>query len=164
MRRTLVAAAVVTLMLTAGCSTGSGRKASAAPTTTETQSADAERIISMYSDVNDAFARNPDAGVRAIIASQYPEDRADVGFGRCVSAILPGAKTLPPSKRMHFVPNIHTMTPDPGYTLTSDLVKKLHPKGRIYVTDVTITDGRKPTVHQRHQVILDGKAYQFSMC
>ncbi len=31
-------------------------------------------------------------------------------------------------------------------------------------TDVVINDGTKPTVHPRHQVILNGKAYQFSAC
>jgi len=56
------------------------------------------------------------------------------------------------------------MTPDPKYTLTSYRVKGLHPQGRIYVTDVPITDGSKPIVHQRHQVILDGKACQFTTC
>lgn len=40
-----------------------------------------------------------------------------------------------------FVTNILTMTPDSGYMLTSYRVKGLHPKGRIYVTDVPITDG-----------------------
>jgi hypothetical protein len=79
--------------------------------------------------------------VRATIAAQYPGDRADVDFARCVSALLPGAKTLPSSKKVHFAPNILTMTPDSGYKLTSHRVKGLHPKGRIYVTDVTITDG-----------------------
>ena len=78
--------------------------------------------------------------------------------------LLPGAKTPPSSKKIHYVPNILTMTPDPKYTLTSYRVKGLHPQGRIYVTDVTITDGSKPIVHQRHQVILDGNAYQFTTC
>ena len=118
----------------------------------------------MYSDITSAFQRKPDDGVRALIAAQYPGDRADVDFARCVSAILPGAKTLPSSKKVHFDPNILTMTPDSGYQLTSFRVKGLHPKGRIYVTDVVITDGGRPTVRHRHQVVLDGKAYQFSTC
>ena len=162
MRRVRVAAAAVALMLTAGCSDGGNSPA--APTTTDPKAADAELIVSMYADINAAFQRKPDDGVRAIIAAQYPEDLADVDFARCVNAISPGAKTLPNSKKMHFTPNILTTALDPGYKLTSDRVTGLHPKGRIYVTDVTITDGRKPSVHQRHQVILDGKAYQLSMC
>ncbi|MEO6144741.1 MAG: hypothetical protein ABIP19_12245 [Dermatophilaceae bacterium] len=162
--RRIMAAAAVALMLTAGCSSADGGNSPAAPTTPDPQAADAKLILAMYADINAAFQRKPDDGVRAIIAAQYPEDLADVDFARCVSAISPGAKTLPKSKKMHFTPNILTTALDPGYKLTSDRVKGLHPKGRIYVTDVTITDGRKPAVHQRHQVILDGKAYQFSMC
>ncbi len=164
MRRIMLAAAAVALMLTAGCSSVDGGNTSAAPRKTDPQVADAELIVAMYADINAAFQRKPDDGVRAIIAAQYPEDRADVDFARCIGAISPGAKTLPNSKKMHFTPNILTTALDPGYKLTTDRVKGLHPKGRIYVTDVTITDGRKPTVHQRHQVIRDGKAYQFSMC
>ena len=53
---------------------------------------------------------------------------------------------------------------DSGETWNPGRVKGLQPQGRIYVTDVTITYGGKPRVHQRHQVILDGKAYQFSAC
>ena len=102
--------------------------------------------------------------MRPIIAVQYPDDLADVDFARCVNAIVPGAKTLPPSKKLLFVPKIASMMPDPGYTLTSDRVTGLHPKGRIYVTEVTITEGSRPTVRERHQVVLDGKAYQFSTC
>lgn len=157
----MVAAAAVVL-LTAGCSSGDGAKSTQA--TTDTKAADATLILTMYDNITRTFQRNADDGVRAIIAAQYPGDLADVDFARCINAILPGAKTLPPSKKLHFVPNILTMTLDPGYTLTSDRVKGLHPKGRIYVTDVTITDGSKPAVHQRHQVIVDGRAYQFSSC
>jgi hypothetical protein len=69
----------------------------------------------MYDDISKAFERNADDGVRALIASQYPESIADVDFARCVTAILPGATTLPPTKRMHFTPNLATMTSDPGY-------------------------------------------------
>lgn len=163
--RRMMAAAVALVFVTTGCSSGgSGNAAAAKATTAATQAADAELVLSMYSNINDTFQRNADDGVRALIASQYPGDRADVDFARCVNAILPGAKTLPRSKRVHYVPNILTMTPDPKYAVTSNRVKGLHPQGRIYVTDVTITDGSKPRVHQRHQVILDGKAYQFSTC
>lgn len=51
------------------------------------------------------------------------------------------------------------MALDPGYPLTSDRVIGLHPSGRIYSTD-----GGRPRVHERHQVVLDGKAYQLSAC
>jgi hypothetical protein len=118
----------------------------------------------MYDTINRAFQRKPDDGVRAIIAAQDPEDRADVDFRRCVSVLSAGGTTLPASKRYHFTPNVATTQPDAGYTVTSSHVKGLHPKGRIYVTDVTITDGGKPRISSRHQVILDGKAYQFSSC
>jgi hypothetical protein len=161
--RRMMAAAVALVFVTTGCSSG-GNSAPAAATSAAEQAADANLVLTMYSNINDTFQLNPDDGVRAIIASQYPGDRADVDFARCVNAILPGAKTLPRSKRVHYTPNILTMSPDPKYTVTSDRVKGIHPQGRIYVTDVTITDGSKPTVHQRHQVILDGKAYQFSTC
>jgi hypothetical protein len=162
--RRMMAAALALAFVTTGCSSGGGSSAPAAATAAAAQAADADLVLTMYSNINDTFQLNPDDGVRAVISSQYPGDRADVDFARCVNAILPGAKTLPRSKRLHFVPNILTMSPDPKYTVTSDRVKGLHPQGRIYVTDVTITDGSKPTVHQRHQVILDGKAYQFSTC
>ena len=118
----------------------------------------------MYDDISRAFQRNPDDGVRAIIAAQDPQDRLDVDLARCIDAIMPGAKTLPRTKKVHFVPNVATMALDPGYTLTSDRVTGLHPRGRIYATDVTITDGGRPRVHERHQVVVDGKAYQFSAC
>lgn len=159
----MVAAALVAL-LTAACGGGDGRKGSSVSATTDQKAADVGLILTMYGDINQAFQRKPDDGIRAIIAAQYPGDRADVDLARCINAIVPGAKTLPPSKRVHMVPNVLTTTLDSGYTLTSDRVKGLHPRGRIYVTDVTITDGGKPTVHQRHQVVLDGKAYQFSTC
>jgi hypothetical protein len=167
MKRLMVAVALVPLLATA-CSSGGGYNDSPASTVSRSSAtgskADADLILTMYSDITSAFQRKPDDGVRALVAAQYPGDRADVNFARCVSAILPGAKTLPSSKKVHFVPNILTMTPDSGYSLTSYRVKGLRPKGRIYVTDVTITDGGRPTVRQRHQVVLDGKAYQFSTC
>ena len=109
-------------------------------------------------------AAAPARFARAIIAAQDPQDRLDVDLARCIDAIMPGAKTLPGTKKVHFVPNVATMALDPGYTLTSDRVIGLHPRGRIYATDVTITDGGRPRVHERHQVVLDGKAYQFSAC
>lgn len=163
MRRMMVVAALVALV-TAACSSGDGSRGSSASTTTDQKVADVALILTMYHDINQAFQHKPDDGIRAVIASQYPEDRADVDFTRCLNTIAPGAKTLPSSKRIHMVPNVLTTTLDPGYTLTSNRVKGLHPRGRIYVTDVTMTDGGRPTVHQRHQVVLDGKAYQFSTC
>ena len=150
-------------LLTAACTSGGDSKSTMA-STTDPKEADAALILTMYADITRAFQHNPDDGVRAILAVQYPGDAADVGFARCINAILPGAKTPPPSKRFVFVPNIATMTPDAGYTLTSERVKGLHPKGRIYATEVTISDGGRPTVRERHQVVLDGKAYQFSAC
>ena len=51
-----------------------------------------------------------------------------------------------------------TMALDPGYPLTSDRVTGWHPRGRIYATDVTITDGGRPRVRERHQVVFDGRA------
>jgi len=133
-------------------------------TAADPKAADAALVLDMYDTINRAFQAHPDNGVRAVIAAQYPGDRADVDFARCVDAIVPGAKTLPRSKRLHFSPNVATMTPDPGYTLTSNRVRGLHPKGRIYVTEVTISDGTRPTVRERHQVVLSGRAYQFSSC
>ena len=172
MRRNYLAALAICLLLTAGCggaTDGQTNSTTAVPpsavdTSADPTRADADLILTMYDDINKAFQANPDDGVRAIIASQYPDDLADVDFARCVAAIEPGATTLPPTKKLHFEPNITTMTPDPEYTVTSDHVKNLHPQGRIYETDIAINDGTKPTVHQRHQVILDGKVYQFSAC
>ena len=170
MRRISATAATLCLLLTAGCSSVTDEppnptaRTSAVETTADPTWADANLILTMYDDINTAFQTNPDDGVRAMIAYQYPDDLADVDFARCVAAIEPGATTLPPTKKLHFNPNITTMSPDPGYTLTSDRVKGLHPQGRIYVTDIAINDGSKPVVHQRHQVILNGKAYQFSAC
>jgi hypothetical protein len=163
MRRMMVVAVLVALS-TAACSSGDGSQGSSASTTSEQKAADVALILTMYHDINQAFQYKPDDGIRAVIAAQYPGDRADVDFARCLNAIAPGAKTLPSSKRIHMVPNVLTTTLDSGYTLTSNRVKGLHPRGRIYVTDVTITDGGKPRVHQRHQVVLDGTAYQFSSC
>lgn len=163
--RRMMAAAVALVFLTTGCSSGgTGNRAPARATTADAQAADAELIVAMYDNINQAFQRKADDGVRAVIAAQYPGDLADVSFARCVGAILPGATTLPSTKRMHYTPNVLTTSLDTGYTVNSGRVKGLHPQGRIYVTDVTITDGGKPSVHQRHQVILDGKAYQFSTC
>jgi hypothetical protein len=171
-RRTNIAALAICLILTAGCSGTTDRRIgsttavppSAVGTSADPTRADADLILTMYDDINTAFQANPDDGVRAIIASQYPDDLADVDFARCVAAIEPGATTLPPTKKLHFDPNITTMSPDPEYIVTSDRVKNLHPQGRIYATDIAINDGTKPTVHQRHQVILNGRAYQFSAC
>ena len=171
-RRNTMAALAMCLLLMAGCSganNGGTASTSAVPpsavdTSADPTRADADLILTMYDDINTAFQANPDDGVRAIIASQYPDDLADVDFARCVAAIEPGATTLPPTKKLHFDPNITTMSADPEYTVTSDHVKNLHPQGRIYTTDIAINDGTKPTVHQRHQVILNGRAYQFSAC
>lgn len=171
MRRHLALAVAVTLSMAACTSHGTGSSAPAATNTGTTASQvvnpnaqDADLILTMYADITEAFQRKPDDGVRAIIAAQYPGDSADVDFARCVNALAPGAKTLPSSKKLRFAPKIATMAAEPGYTVTSGRVKKLHPKGRIYVTEVTITEGTKQSVHERHQVILNGKAYQFSAC
>ncbi len=170
--RSLIVATVLLALAAAGCtSAGTGQSGAgtavppaAASATTDTTRADADLILLMYGAINDAFQANADDGVRAMIATQYPGDLVDVDFARCVNAIVPGATTLPPDKRLHFVPNIATMTLDPGYTVTSDHVKALQPTGRVYVTDVEINDGGKPAVHSRHQVIMGGQAYQFSSC
>ena len=178
MKRATPVYAVVLGLLLAGCSgrsnaapkTAGGpgavptRPGVVGPARIDPSSADAKLIITMYDDISRAFQRNPDDGVRAIIAAQDPQDRLDVDLARCIDAIMPGAKTLPRTKKVHFVPNVATITLDPGYTLTSDRVAGLHPRGRIYATDVTITDGGRPRVHERHQVVVDGKAYQFSAC
>ncbi len=177
MKRATTVCAVVAALLVAGCSGRSAapktsgvagavptRPGASVPARVNPSSADGELIIAMYDDISRAFQRNPEDGVRAIIAAQDPQDRLDVDLARCIDAIMPGAKTLPRTKKVHFVPNVATMTLDPGYTLTSDRVTGLHPRGRIYVTDVTITDGGRPRVRERHQVVLDGKAYQFSAC
>ena len=163
--------ALVAVLVCAGCTSagrsGTARYSSPAPRATATadpRAADAALILTMYDGISRAFQRNPDAGVRALIAAQDPQDLADVSFARCVGAILPGATTLPRSKRVHFSPNIRTMAPDPGYTVTSARVSGVHPRGRIYQTAVTISDGGRPTVRERHQVVLDGKAYQFTSC
>jgi len=174
----MLVAAVGVALATAACTSGhdakknvpnpAGARTTApgpvASKANEFAAADSALILTMYDTINRAFQRTADDGVRAIIAAQDRQDRGDVDFARCVSAILPGATTLPPSKKFHFTPNIATMQPDPGYSLTSNRVKGLHPQGRIYVTDVTITDGGTPRVSPRHQVILNGKAYQFSAC
>jgi hypothetical protein len=176
--RSPIAGAFLLVVLVAGCS-GSGKPAAdkspgptpagttsvlATPAPTSHQAADSELILTMYADINQAFQRKPDDGIRALIASQYPGDSADVDFARCINAIVPGAKTLPASKRLTISPNIASLTEDPGYTVNSDKVKNLHPRGRIYSTVLTITDGTKPVTRERHQVVLDGKAYQFSAC
>ncbi len=170
MRRFTVATMVALALITTGCThpAGDGDGDAGTPsvdsTTADQSAADADLILTMYADINQAFQINPDDGVRAIISSQYPGDLADVDFKRCVNAILPGATTLPATKKLHFVPNIATLTPDPAYILTSDKVKGLQPEGRIYVADIEMNDGGTPTVRQRHQVILNGVAYQFSKC
>lgn len=129
-----------------------------------TRAQDIALITAMYENINRAFKINPNAGLRALIATQYPGDRADVDFARCVGAIAPGEKSLPPSTSLRFVPNTTKATADPSYTVTSARVHNLHPQGRIYETEVTITLGAQTSVHARHQVILGGKAYQFSSC
>jgi hypothetical protein len=141
-----------------------GKGASSASPAADPKDADTQLILAMYDTINQAFQRSPDDGVRALIAAQDPEDSADVTFARCVNSILPGATTLPRSKTYHFDPNIATTESDSGYTVSSPFVKNLHPKGRIYVTDVTVSDGGKPIVRPRRQVIVNGKAYQFSTC
>jgi hypothetical protein len=67
-------------------------------------------------------------------------------------------------KRMTYTPRILTLAADPTFQLTSNRVTGLHPRGRVYVTDIVITDGGRPTIRARHQVVLDGRAYQFTSC
>jgi hypothetical protein len=167
--RRLLTAVIVLAALVAGCSSanrGNTGATSVAMTssTGDPEAADAALILTMYDTISTAFQRNPDDGVRAIIDTQYPADIKDVDFARCVAAISPGAKTLPRDRRMHFAPQLSTVTADAGYTVNSDRVKGLRPQGRIYETDVVISDGKKPTVRSRHQVIFQGRAYQFSSC
>ncbi len=178
----LIAAALALMFLAAGCTSASNGASTspttqvstpAAPTTppattrpgsAQVRPGDVALIFAMYRRVSHAFHRNPDEGVRAVIATQYPGDRADVGFARCVNAIAPGAKTVPRSKSVTFVPKAKTTTPDPGYTVNSAHVHNLHLAGRVYTTEVTITQSGRASVHLRHQVVLNGKAYQFSAC
>ncbi len=164
MKRTVLVLAVSALLLAACSGDGGTPPAGSSSDDAAVRAADAELVLAMYDEINVAFQREPNAGVRAIIDYQYPGDLVDVDFERCVKAIAPGATTLPMDKRLTFKPNIATMTPDPGYVVTSNRVTGLKPEGRIYVTDVMITDGGRPTLHERHQVVLDGKAYQFSAC
>ncbi len=181
----VVATTASAVLVTAACTSG-GDNTGATPTKTSTRAtlptsattaqssgrsarskvnaSDIALIVAMYNRISEAFRRNPDDGVRAIIATQYPGDRADVGFARCINAVSPGAKSLPRSASLRFVPNIASVMPDPGYTVTSDHVHDLRPSGRIYTTEVTITQGERSTVHERHQVVRDGRAYQFSTC
>ena len=120
-RRNTMAALAICLLLTAGCSgANDGRTESttavppsAVDTSADPTRADADLILTMYDDINTAFQANPDDGVRAIIASQYPDDLADVDFARCVAAIEPGATTLPPTQETAFRPEHHHHEPRP---------------------------------------------------
>ncbi len=177
--RRLIAATLAITCLAAGCTSASAGKTTSAsstpvstpaPTTApvasgaEVPAGDVALIFAMYRKVSQAFRRNPDDGVREVIATQYPGDRADVGFARCINAIAPGAKTVPRSMSVSFAPKAKSTTPDPGYTVNSAHAHNLHPAGRIYTTEVTITQSGRASVHIRHQVVLNGKAYQFSAC
>jgi hypothetical protein len=178
MRRVVVV--LVAAAMLAGCSAvGASPQPSASSTTadTATQKADAALILTMYADINAAFARSPSDGLTALIATQYPGDLADVDLARCLSALAtsptaspsPGATKAttpakPTLKRLTYTPRIQSIEADPTFVLNSARVTNLHPKGRIYVTDIVITDGGRPTVRSRHQVVLDGRAYQFTTC
>src|SRR6476646_6410322 len=93
MRRISATAATLCLLLTAGCSSVTDEppnptaRTSAVETRADPTRADANLILTMYGDINTAFQTNPDDGVRAMIAYQYPDDLADVDFARCVAAI-----------------------------------------------------------------------------
>ena len=118
MQRATTVCAVVLGLLVAGCSGrtpapktagGAGvvptRPGAVAPARIDPSSADAELIITMYDDISRAFQRNPDDGVRAIIAAQDPQDRLDVDLARCIDAVLPGAAAVahaeePASRRL----------------------------------------------------------------
>src|SRR6266536_2098590 len=94
--RPLMALVAALTLATAGCSAAHGSSAAStkASRTTPVPSAtaatprpqDVALIIAMYENINRAFKVNPNAGVRALIATQYPGDRADVDFARCVNA------------------------------------------------------------------------------
>jgi hypothetical protein len=145
-----------------GNSTGSS--APAAPSRAEL-AADSALIAGMYAQINRDFRQDPNLGVRAVIAAQYPEAAGDVDYARCVNAISPRAKTLPRGTVISFVPDLATMTPDPSFRVVTRAGKQLQPKGRIYSTVVAIAGtGVRPGNHDRHQVVLDGKVYQFSSC
>jgi hypothetical protein len=175
MRRVVVT--LLALALVTGCSAADAspqRSDGTRAVDAATQKADAALILTMYADINSAFAQSPSAGVAALIATQYPGDLADVDPVRCLSALAvatsatpsPGATTAakPTLRRMTYTPRIATMAADPTFELTSTRVKGLHPRGRVYVTDIVMTDGGKPTIRSRHQVVLDGRAYQFTSC
>jgi hypothetical protein len=189
---------VLVAVLVAGCGSGDvGPRAvdTGQPVDAALQKSDAALILTMYADVNAAFARSPSAGVAALIATQYPGDLADVDPVRCMAALstataatpspstsrsrqptkaarsaAPKASATAPTtsgpmhKRMTYTPRILTLAADPTFQLTSDRVRDLHPRGRVYVTDIVITDGGRPTIRTRHQVVLDGRAYQFTSC
>ena len=129
------------------------------------QAADRFLIQVMYDKINNAFARDPNQGLRAVIASQYPDDREDVDLTRCARALVPGATSLPPHFDLSFTPHWDSMEPDPGYQVTTFSGRQIQPRGRIYATLVGIAgNGVRPGDHQRHEVVLDGQAYQFTSC
>ncbi|HET7474568.1 MAG TPA: hypothetical protein VFJ97_00920 [Dermatophilaceae bacterium] len=132
---------------------------------TPATAADRKLIAAMYARINAAFRKDPNAGVRAVIAAQYPGAASEVDFARCVNAIRPGAKELPKGVAISFTPNIKTTVLEPGYTITLRRGGLLHPEGRIYSTMVAISGtGIRAANHQRHQVVRNGTAYQFSSC
>ena len=127
--------------------------------------ADAALIAGMYARINIAFRQDPNLGVREIIAAEYPETTVDVDFARCVNALAPRAKTLPKGMVLEFTPKMQTMAPALNYQVTTVQGKKVQPRGRVYSTVVSIAGtGIRPGDRDRHQVVLDGKAYQFSSC
>jgi hypothetical protein len=92
--------------------------------------------------------------VREIIAAEYPETKEDVDFARCVNAIAPRAKTRPKGMNLEFTPKMQTMTPDPGYQVTTLKGKRIHPRGRVYSTVLAVAGNViRPGNHDRHQVI-----------
>jgi hypothetical protein len=142
----------------------SGPSAPSRPTRAQL-AADAALIAGMYARINVAFRQDPNRGVREIVAAEYPDTTDDVDFTRCVHAIAPRAKVLPAGMILEFTPKMQTMAPDPGYQVTTLKGKQIRPRGRVYSTVVVIAgNGIRPGEHDRHQVVLDGKVYQFSSC
>lgn len=121
-------------------------------------------IRALYAQLSRAFAQGTVAGVRAIIATQYPGDRGDVSLSRCTATIKALSGRPSNSTTLSFAPDVATSVPDPTYVLTSGRVHALHPKGRIYATQISITQGNRTSVHKRHQVVLNHRAYQFTAC
>ena len=121
----LVVLGVVAVLL-AGCSTAGAAPQSSTPSATSgtadaaAQKADAALILTMYADINSAFARSPTEGLTALIATQYPRrprrrrpGPLPVGAGHVADhgAIAGATKATTPAgatlKRLTYTPPIH---------------------------------------------------------